>query len=43
VPARLTELVTDPDPGVSQPAMEAMLKMGKIDIATLEEAAGVRA
>ena len=43
VPTRLTELVTDPDPAVSQPAMEAMLHMRKIDIAALEQAAGVRA
>jgi predicted 3-demethylubiquinone-9 3-methyltransferase (glyoxalase superfamily) len=42
VPARLTELVTDPDPAVSQPAMSAMLGMRKIDIAALEAAVGAR-
>ena len=39
IPDRLMELIGDPDPGRSQLAMEAMLKMQKIDIATLEEAA----
>lgn len=39
VPARLPELLSDPDPGRAQRAMEAMLKMQKIDIAKLEEAA----
>jgi predicted 3-demethylubiquinone-9 3-methyltransferase (glyoxalase superfamily) len=33
------ELLGDSDPGRSQRAMEAMLKMQKIDIATLEHAA----
>jgi predicted 3-demethylubiquinone-9 3-methyltransferase (glyoxalase superfamily) len=33
------ELIGDPDPGRSQRAMEAMLKMQKIDIAELERAA----
>jgi predicted 3-demethylubiquinone-9 3-methyltransferase (glyoxalase superfamily) len=37
VPRRLKELLSDP--AVSQPAMAAMLKMRKIDIAGLEEAA----
>ena len=40
VPTRLTELLTHPDPETSQRAMAAMLQMRKIDIATLEEAAG---
>jgi len=40
IPNRLMELLGDPDPGRSQRAMEAMLKMQKIDIATLERAAG---
>ena len=39
VPTRLTELLTDPDPGRAQRAMKAMLEMKKIDIATLERAA----
>ena len=39
IPNRLMELIGDPDPGRSQRAMEAMLKMRKIDIATLERAA----
>ena len=39
IPDRLMELIGDTDPGRSQRAMEAMLKMQKIDIATLEEAA----
>jgi predicted 3-demethylubiquinone-9 3-methyltransferase (glyoxalase superfamily) len=32
-------LIGDPDPGRSKRAMEAMLKMRKINIATLERAA----
>jgi len=43
VPVRLSELLADPDPAVSQGAMRAMLDMRKIDIATIEEAAGVHA
>jgi predicted 3-demethylubiquinone-9 3-methyltransferase (glyoxalase superfamily) len=39
IPDRLMELIGDPDAGRSQRAMQAMLKMQKIDIATLEEAA----
>ena len=39
IPARLTELLSDPDPERSQRAMGAMLGMKKIDIATLEKAA----
>ena len=39
IPNQLMELLGDPDPGRSQRAMEAMLKMQKIDIATLERAA----
>lgn len=39
VPTRLTELLTDPDPGRAQRAMQAMLQMKKIDVATLERAA----
>ncbi len=43
IPTRLDELVNDPDPEKSQRAMRAMLDMKKIDIATLEEAAGLGA
>jgi predicted 3-demethylubiquinone-9 3-methyltransferase (glyoxalase superfamily) len=39
VPARLIELLKDPDPGTSQRVMAAMLQMRKIDIAALEQAA----
>jgi predicted 3-demethylubiquinone-9 3-methyltransferase (glyoxalase superfamily) len=39
VPRILTELIADPDPEKSQRVMAAMLKMGKIEIAELEEAA----
>ena len=45
VPKRLPELLGDPDRERSQRVMAAMLQMGKIDIAALEEAAadGARA
>ena len=39
IPNRLMELLGDPDPGRSQRAMQAMLQMQKIDVATLERAA----
>jgi predicted 3-demethylubiquinone-9 3-methyltransferase (glyoxalase superfamily) len=39
VPTRLNELLTDADPGRSRRAMEAMLKMQKIEIAEMERAA----
>ncbi len=39
IPSRLTELLGDPDPGRAGRAMEAMLKMGKINVAALERAA----
>ena len=39
VPARLHELLGDSDPNRARRAMEAMLKMGKLDIAELERAA----
>jgi predicted 3-demethylubiquinone-9 3-methyltransferase (glyoxalase superfamily) len=39
IPNRLMELLGDPDAGRSKRAMEAMLQMQKIDIATLERAA----
>ena len=39
VPARLVELLTDPDRERSQRAMAAMLEMKKIDVAGLERAA----
>jgi len=38
-PTRLMELIKDPDPNRARRAMEAMVKMIKIDIATVEEAA----
>ena len=41
VPRRLKELLSDA--AVSQPVMEAMLTMGKLDIAALEEAAAAPA
>jgi predicted 3-demethylubiquinone-9 3-methyltransferase (glyoxalase superfamily) len=40
VPTRLFELLNDADPERSRRAMEAMLKMTKLDIAELERAAG---
>ncbi len=39
VPVRLEELLRDPDPKRARRAMEAMMKMVKIDIAALERAA----
>ena len=39
VPRRLDELLNDPDPERARRAMEAMLKMGKIEVAELEHAA----
>jgi predicted 3-demethylubiquinone-9 3-methyltransferase (glyoxalase superfamily) len=39
VPRRLIELQNDPDPDRARRAMEAMLKMGKLDVAQLEAAA----
>jgi predicted 3-demethylubiquinone-9 3-methyltransferase (glyoxalase superfamily) len=39
VPAALGELLTDPDPGRSSRALQAMLSMVKLDIAELEAAA----
>jgi len=38
VPVRLNELMLDPDPERARRATEAMLKMGKIEIAELERA-----
>jgi predicted 3-demethylubiquinone-9 3-methyltransferase (glyoxalase superfamily) len=38
VPARLPELLSGPDPAGATRAMEAMLKMSKLDIARLEAA-----
>jgi predicted 3-demethylubiquinone-9 3-methyltransferase (glyoxalase superfamily) len=40
IPAKLDELLGDPNSEKSQRAMEAMLKMKKIDIAELERAYG---
>ena len=42
VPVRLQELMADPDPARARRTVEAMLKMGKLDIATLERAADGR-
>ncbi len=39
VPTRLMDLLGDPDPGRARRARDAMLRMSKIDIATLEAAA----
>jgi predicted 3-demethylubiquinone-9 3-methyltransferase (glyoxalase superfamily) len=39
VPRRLDELLNDPDSERARRAMEAMLKMGKIEVAELERAA----
>jgi predicted 3-demethylubiquinone-9 3-methyltransferase (glyoxalase superfamily) len=39
VPRQLNELVQDPDPERARRAMEAMLKMGKIEVAELQRAA----
>jgi predicted 3-demethylubiquinone-9 3-methyltransferase (glyoxalase superfamily) len=38
-PTRLLELISDPDPDRARRAMESMMTMGKIDIATIERAA----
>ena len=40
VPRRLEELIASPDADVASRVMAAMLKMGKLDIAALEAAAG---
>ncbi len=37
-PRVLTDAITDPDPGVAQRAFEAMMQMGKIDVAAIEAA-----
>jgi predicted 3-demethylubiquinone-9 3-methyltransferase (glyoxalase superfamily) len=39
VPTVLNELIADPDPERAQRAMKAMLSMGKLDIAELQQAA----
>ena len=39
VPRRLDELLNGPDPERAHRAMEAMLEMGRIDVAELEQAA----
>lgn len=38
-PRRLRDLLCDPDPDVAQRTMQAMLKMRRIDVAAIEEAA----
>ena len=40
VPTQLPELLSDPNPDKARRAMEAMLKMKKIDLNALREAAG---
>jgi 2-polyprenyl-6-hydroxyphenyl methylase/3-demethylubiquinone-9 3-methyltransferase len=37
-PVALTEAITDPDPAAAKRAFEAMMEMGKIDIAIIEAA-----
>ncbi len=37
-PRVLTDAITDPDPGVAKRAFEAMMQMGKIDVAAIEAA-----
>jgi predicted 3-demethylubiquinone-9 3-methyltransferase (glyoxalase superfamily) len=39
IPDRLSQLLADPDPDRANRAMQAMLKMGKIEIAEIEAAA----
>jgi predicted 3-demethylubiquinone-9 3-methyltransferase (glyoxalase superfamily) len=39
IPERMGELLSDPDPGRSYRAMQAMLKMTKIDLKVMEDAA----
>jgi predicted 3-demethylubiquinone-9 3-methyltransferase (glyoxalase superfamily) len=39
VPSVLVELLSNPDPAKSKRVMEAMMKMTKIDIAELKQAA----
>ncbi|MGZ4397845.1 MAG: VOC family protein [Gaiellaceae bacterium] len=43
VPTRLLELLGGPDPETSQRVMQAMLRMKKIEVDALEQAAAVRA
>jgi predicted 3-demethylubiquinone-9 3-methyltransferase (glyoxalase superfamily) len=38
VPSGFLDLITDPDPAKSRRAMEAMMKMGKLDLAALKRA-----
>ena len=42
VPTALPELLSDPDPAISQSVMKAMMKMKKLDVKELEQAAGAR-
>ncbi len=42
VPSRLPELLRHPDPDTAKRVMQAMMQMTKLDIATLEAAAGGR-
>ena len=38
IPTAMNDMISDPDPDKSQRAMQAMLQMNKIDIATIERA-----
>src|SRR6266545_3520066 len=38
IPTAMNDMISDPDPDKSQRAMQAMLQMSKIDIATIERA-----
>jgi len=40
IPKSLGRMLTDPDPAKSQPVMQAMLQMDKLDLATLQAAYG---
>ncbi len=40
IPTAMNDMISDPDPDKSQRAMQAMLQMKKIDIATIERAYG---
>ena len=42
IPVRLHQLLADPDPARARRAMEAMLRMGKLNIAEMERAADGR-
>ena len=37
-PVALTQAIVNPDPAIARRAFEAMMKMGKIDVAAIEKA-----